>query len=175
MKGGFRPGKKGEFFADVSTFLPPPKDFSPVKEKPGTRLCNPVSIKPSIEYVDPETMSSRIGSSFRLVRNTDNQKIHIHSVGNITVAGDWACGTPDKPSVNAQFLDDLGSVDLIKEFEYVCPRCFHEKMTSRFKSAKIPCYSFLKDKSVGLPEDSSSDMGSAIDTPISTENEGDGS
>ena len=48
-------------------------------------------------------------------------------------------------------------------------------MTSRFKSAKIPCYSFLKDKVVGLPEDSSSDMGSAIDTPISTENEGDGS
>jgi len=176
MKGGFRPGKKGEFFADISTFTPPPKDFSPKKAKPEARLTNPVSIKPVVEYVDTAPLSGRIGTSFRLVRNTDNQKLHVHSIGNVTVSGDWACGCPETPSVNADFCGPLGSVDLVKDFENVCSRCFSEKMTARFSSVvKVPCHSYLKDRVFGPAADSSSDEGSDIATPVSTDNEGDGS
>ena len=64
MAGGFRPGKKGEFFADISTFTPPPRDFSPKKVKPGPRLTNPSSIKPAVEYVDTAPVSGRIGTHF---------------------------------------------------------------------------------------------------------------
>ena len=176
MAGGFRPGKKGEFFADISTFTPPPRDFSPKKAKPGPRLTNPASIKPAVEYVDTAPMSGRIGTSFRLVRNKDNQKLHVHSIGNVTVSGDWACGCPENPSVNADFCGPLGSVDLAKDADNVCPKCFSDKMTVRFASvAKVLCYSDLMDKVHGPAADSSSDMGSDIATPVSTDNEGDGS
>ena len=128
-----------------------------------------------MEYVTTDTLSGRIGTSFRLVRNKDNQKIHLHSLGNVTVSGDWACGCPERPSVNATFCGALGSIDLVKEFENVCSKCFHEKMTSRFLPAKIPSHSFLKDKVLGPAGDSSSDMGSDVATPVSSDNEGDGS
>ena len=78
--------------------------------------------------------------------------------------------------MNADFCGPLGSVDLVKDFENVCSRCFSEKMTARFSSVvKVPCHSYLKDRVFGPAADSSSDEGSDIATPVSTDNEGDGS